>query len=87
MVDSQATHDAMRYLSQESWFRWACDDPHEIEAWGNLQLVESRTFLDASPDLMKHVPWQMRLFAQWAPWLIRKKVEGYRLNRFVVAPD
>ncbi|MEM6436521.1 MAG: class I SAM-dependent methyltransferase [Cyanobacteria bacterium P01_D01_bin.115] len=87
MVDGQATHDAMRYLSQDSWFRWACDDPHEIEVWGNLQLVESRTFLDASPELMKQVPWQMRFFAQWAPWLIRQKVDGYRLNRFVVAPD
>ena len=84
MVDSQATHDAMRYLSQDSWFRWVCNDPYEIEGWGNLCLVESRTFLDASPDLMKHVPWQMRFFAQWAPWLIRSKVNGYRLNRFVV---
>ncbi|MEM0979983.1 MAG: class I SAM-dependent methyltransferase [Cyanobacteria bacterium P01_H01_bin.58] len=84
MVDSQATHDAMRYLSQDSWFRWICDDPHEIEGWANLRLVESRTFLDASPHLMKQVPWQMRLIAQWAPWLIRSKVQGYKLNRFVV---
>ncbi|MEM9002149.1 MAG: class I SAM-dependent methyltransferase [Cyanobacteria bacterium P01_F01_bin.86] len=84
MVDSQATHDAMRHLSQDSWFRWVCNDPHEIEGWANLHLVVSRTFLDASSDLMKHVPWQMRLLAQWAPWLIRSKVKGYKLNRFVV---
>ena len=52
MVDTQATHDAMRYMSQESWFRWGCDDPHEIESWGNLRLARSRTFLDATPDLI-----------------------------------
>ena len=84
MVDGQATHDAMRHLSTDSWFRWVCDDPHEIEGWGNLRLVESRTFLDISPDLMKQAPWQVRFFAQWVPWLIRNRVDGYRLNRFVV---
>ncbi|MEL6353812.1 MAG: class I SAM-dependent methyltransferase [Cyanobacteria bacterium J06627_28] len=84
MVDSQATHDAMRHMSQDSWFRWVCDDPHEIESWANLRLVLSRTFLDADPDLVKHAPWQMRFLARWAPWLIRGKVEGYRLNRFMV---
>ena len=87
MVDSQSTHDAMRYMSQESWFRWACDDPHEIETWGkNLRLVRSHTFLDASPDLMKQAPIQIRFLARWAPWLIRGKVEGYRLNRFLIEP-
>ena len=84
LVESQSTHDAMRYLSQDSWFRWACDDPHEIEGWASLRLVRSRTFMDADPDLMKQVPWQMRFLAQWAPWLIRKKLEGYHLNRFIV---
>lgn len=84
MVDGQSTHDAMRYMSKESWFRWACDDPHEIERWTNLRLVQSRTFLDASPDLMRFAPWQIRLLAKWAPWLIRSRMEGYRLNRFTV---
>lgn len=84
MVDSQSTHDAMRYMSQDSWFRWACDDPHEIEGWANLRLVRSRNFLDADSDLMRHAPWQMRFLVRWAPWLIRRQVEGYCLNRFVV---
>ncbi|MEL6223790.1 MAG: class I SAM-dependent methyltransferase [Cyanobacteria bacterium J06627_8] len=88
MVDSQSTHDAMKYLSQESWCRWACDDPHEIETWGtNLHLVQSRTFLDADPDLMKHAPMQIRLLARWAPWVIRGKVKDYRLNRFLIKSD
>ncbi|MEO1396066.1 MAG: class I SAM-dependent methyltransferase [Cyanobacteria bacterium J06634_5] len=84
MVDSQSTHDAMKYMPQDSWFRWGCDDPHEIEDWGNLRLVQSRTFLDAGPELMKYAPWPTALIARWAPWLIRGKVNGYRLNQFVV---
>lgn len=84
MVDGQSTHDAMRYMSQESWFRWACDDPHEIESWANLRLVRSRTFMDASPDLLQQAPQPTKFLMRWAPWLLRNKVEGYRLNRFVV---
>ncbi|NEP17251.1 MAG: class I SAM-dependent methyltransferase [Leptolyngbya sp. SIO4C1] len=84
MVDSQSTHDAMRHLPQASWFRWACDDPREIERWGNLRLVQSRTFFDAGAELMQQVPWQTRFFVRWTPWLIRSKVQGYRLNRFVI---
>ncbi|MEL6232692.1 MAG: class I SAM-dependent methyltransferase [Cyanobacteria bacterium J06636_28] len=84
MVNGQSTHDAMRYMSQDSWFRWACDDPHEIEHWAALQLAQSRTLLDASPDLMKHAPWQFRILARWAPWLMRRSLEGYRLNQFLI---
>jgi O-methyltransferase involved in polyketide biosynthesis len=84
MVESQATHDAMRHMPQESWFRWACDDPHEIEGWGNLRLVRSRTFLDADPEFKRHAPWPLGLMMRWVPWLIRGKLEDYRLNRFVV---
>ena len=86
MVDGQSTHDAMRHMSQESWFRWACDDPQEIEDWGNLRLVRSRTFFDADAELMKQVPWQTSFFVRWTPWLIRRKVQGYRLNWFIVEP-
>ena len=84
MVDTQSTHDAMKYMSQDSWFRWGCDDPREIENWANLRLVRSRTFLDAGPNLMKYAPFPFGLLARWAPWLIRGKVDGYRLNQFVV---
>ncbi|MEM9090114.1 MAG: class I SAM-dependent methyltransferase [Cyanobacteria bacterium P01_F01_bin.53] len=84
MVDSQPTHDAMKYLSPDSWFRWVCNDPYEIETWGHLRLVRSSTFLDAGPELMKYAPFPIALLARWAPWLIRKNIDGYRLNRFVV---
>ncbi|MEM6598879.1 MAG: class I SAM-dependent methyltransferase [Cyanobacteria bacterium P01_C01_bin.69] len=84
MVDSQSSHDAMKYMSQESWFRWGCDDPSEIESWADLHLTQSRTFLDADPELIKCAPLPTRLAIRWAPWLIRRKVDGYRLNRFIV---
>ncbi|MEO0807750.1 MAG: class I SAM-dependent methyltransferase [Cyanobacteria bacterium J06643_4] len=86
MIDGQSTHDAMKYLSKDSWFRWVCDNPREIESWANLRLERSRNFLDAGPELMKYAPWQIKLMARWAPWLIRRQVDGYRLNCFIVAP-
>ncbi|MEM6452126.1 MAG: class I SAM-dependent methyltransferase [Cyanobacteria bacterium P01_D01_bin.105] len=86
MVEGQATHDAMKYLPQASWFRWACDDPSEIESWGNLQLVRSRSFLDADDELKAQMPWPTKFFVQWFPWLLRRKIEGYRLNKFMVRP-
>ncbi|MEL6138623.1 MAG: class I SAM-dependent methyltransferase [Cyanobacteria bacterium J06626_23] len=87
MVAGQSTHDAMKHLPKTSWFRWACDDPKEIENWGKLQLVQSRTFFDAGEELMQYAPWSIRFFMRWLPWLIRRKVEGYRLNWFVVGSE
>lgn len=84
MVAGQSAHDAMRYLSPDSWFRWVCDDPGEIEQWGDLKLVRSRTFIDANPDLIQQVPGFMGFLLRWLPWLVKGKVESYRLNRFVV---
>ncbi|MEM6453147.1 MAG: class I SAM-dependent methyltransferase [Cyanobacteria bacterium P01_D01_bin.105] len=85
MVDSQSKHDAMKYMSQDSWFRWACDDPSEIEDWANVKLERSRTFLDGGPELMKYAPFYVSFLARWLPWLIRRQVNGYRLNRFVIS--
>lgn len=83
MVDNQATHDAMKSLSPESWFRWRCDDPETLSSWG-LELQRSRTFLDADPSLHALLPWAMRLMIRWAPGLMRRRVEGYRLNVFTL---
>ena len=87
MVAGQSTHDAMRYMSPDSWFRWVCDDPSEIEQWGSLKLVKSRTFLDADLNLVQFMPGVTGFIVKWLPWLIKGKLEGYRLNRFVVAHD
>ncbi|MEM7437942.1 MAG: class I SAM-dependent methyltransferase [Myxococcota bacterium] len=81
MVDSQANHDAMRHLPRESWFRWRCDDPREIQSWANgLRLAESRTFLDADPTLVSRFPWMFRWMVRYAPWSLRHRIGDYRLN-------
>lgn len=86
MVRSQARHDAMRHLPRESWFRWACDDPRELESWGiGLVLDRSRTFLDAGPEVRRRFPLAMRWAVALAPWFLRRRVGAYRLNRYVVA--
>ena len=62
MVESQHRHDAMRHLPRESWFRWCCDDPLEIESWGaGVRLLASKTFLDADRDLLERIPLPLRL--------------------------
>ena len=81
MVDTQDKHDAMRHLPRESWFRWKCNDPREIESWGaNLRLAASKTFLDADRDLLDRLPLLLRLTARFTPFLLRGQVSLYRLN-------
>ncbi|MEM7273211.1 MAG: class I SAM-dependent methyltransferase [Actinomycetota bacterium] len=81
MVDGQATHDAMKHLSQDSWFTWACADPTIIESWDlGLTVVESKTFADADPSLMANLPLPYRLVGRYAPFLIRRSVSHYKLN-------
>lgn len=47
----------MRHLPRESWFRWRCDGPREIESWGaDLRLLSSETFFDAGRDLLDRMP-------------------------------
>ena len=81
VVDTQDRHDAMRHLPHESWFRWRCDDPREIESWGaNLRLTASKTLLDADRDLLDRLPLPLRLTARYAPFLLRRQAALYRLN-------
>lgn len=86
MMNSQAKHDAMRHLSRDSWFRWACDDPKEVESWdAKVRLVTSKTFLDADDDLVDRFPWHLRLLTRFAPKLLQRRVSGYRLNLAVIS--
>ena len=81
MVDNQHKHDAMRHMARESWFRWKCGDPREIESWGpELRLVVSKSFLDADKDLIDRIPLSFRLIAKYAPFLLKRSVSSYRLN-------
>lgn len=87
MVAGQASHDAMKHLTRESWFRWACDDPAAIESWvPALRLERSLTFVDAEPDVVQRMPWKFRLLVRFAPGLMRRRLRGYRLNLFVPRP-
>ncbi|MCH9680625.1 MAG: class I SAM-dependent methyltransferase [Deltaproteobacteria bacterium] len=87
MVDNQHRHDAMRHLPKDSWFRWVCDDPRSLEGWGpGIHLDRSRTFLDASPQLQRRLPWGMRTFLKYAPRFMTRGLRGYRLNRLVLLP-
>lgn len=81
MVRSQGRHDIMRTLPPESWFRWECDDPQSIEPWG-VELLSSKTFLDAHPDLVAKFPTMFRFLMRMAPWLIRRKLDDYRINLY-----
>ncbi|WP_437881702.1 class I SAM-dependent methyltransferase [Pseudomonas sp. LRF_L74] len=81
MVEGQAAHDTMSTLGVDSWFRWACDDPAQLAGWG-LKLIDSRTFLDAPRELLERLPLSWRVLMRWTPWLIRGKLEAYRMNRF-----
>ena len=85
MVESQDRHDAMRHLPRESWYRWCCDDPLEIESWGaGVSLLASKTFLDADRDLLERIPLPLRLAARFAPFLLRRQTSQYRLNLALV---
>ena len=88
MVDSQASHDAMRHLSPESWLRWRCDDPREIESWGvNLRLLSSETFFGADRDLLDRMPLGLWLTWRFAPFLLRRQASQYRLNLALAETD
>lgn len=81
MVDTQESHDAMRHLPRESWFRWRCDDPREVESWGvNLRLLSSETFFDADRDMLNRMPLGLWLMWRFAPSLLRRQASQYRLN-------
>lgn len=83
MRDTQATHDVMKTMPRASWFRWVCDDPGTLADWG-ARLVTSRDFLNASPSLKRRFPFTLRLAVTLFPFLMRRKMMGYKLNRFLL---
>jgi methyltransferase (TIGR00027 family) len=85
MRDNQHKHDAMKHLPPASWFRWACDNPHDIEKFG-WRLERSRTFFDAGPELVRCLPWTLRVLVRYFRWLPLRDVHGYRLNRLRACP-
>ncbi|MEM1022996.1 MAG: class I SAM-dependent methyltransferase [Myxococcota bacterium] len=82
MVDGQAKHDIMKHLPPESWFRWKCDDPKALDDWG-LRLSKSLSLADSPPSTVAAMPWTYRMMLRFVPALVRRMVQGYRINRFV----
>ncbi|MEM9041850.1 MAG: class I SAM-dependent methyltransferase [Actinomycetota bacterium] len=81
IVDGQSKHDAMKHMSQDSWFVWACDDPRRIESWDiGLEVIGSRTFLDADDSIVDHLPLPYKLMTRYAPFLLRRTASRYLLN-------
>lgn len=85
LVETQAKHDAMRYLPQSSWFRWGCDDPAALADWG-LVLRRSRSFDACGPDILARMPFDWSMMLVWFPWVIRDLLRECLVNRFELIP-
>lgn len=83
MVESQSKHDIMKSMSKDSWFRWKVEDPASLSPCG-LQLVHSKSFVDASSEIRACMPIYYRLVITLAPWILRRVVDGYRINLFTL---
>jgi O-methyltransferase involved in polyketide biosynthesis len=84
MVDNQDKHDAMSKLPSASHFRWKCDDPRALERWAPMGLIRSRTLLEAPAEMRRALPWSLWLPFTFAPWLVRRRLDGYRMNRYIL---
>jgi len=81
LVEQQHRHDTLKHLPRESWFRWSCEDPSELEqyAW---KLTRSRSLLDADRSLVKSLPRTWRFAAKFLKPLLQRRLNGYRFNVF-----
>lgn len=82
-VERQDKHKLMRTLPQDSRFRWKCDDPAALAHWG-LRLERSQVYSDASPEICARMPTLYRWMLRLTPWLVRRLVQGYHINRYVI---
>ncbi len=56
-----------------------------LAQWG-LTLQSSGSYLDAPQAVLDDMPTMYRLIARYAPWLIRHKLNGYRISTFELVP-
>jgi O-methyltransferase involved in polyketide biosynthesis len=69
-------------------FRWACQDPREIERWKiGLRLVESRPLLDVPDSLRPRLSLSMRAVFRVFVALFPMIANSYRLNLFAVQSE
>ena len=81
LVDTQARHDAMRYLPSSSWFRWGCDDPSALAEWG-LLLRRTRRFDECGPEILGRLPMDWSMMLTWFLWMIAALLKECVVNRF-----
>ncbi|HWR17052.1 MAG TPA: class I SAM-dependent methyltransferase [Terriglobales bacterium] len=66
-------------------FRWACNDPKEMEGWGiGLRLVESRTMADMHESVKAKLSWRGRMIYRVVTRLLWRVMGSYRINVFEV---
>ena len=69
-------------------FKWACQDPCEIERWNiGLRLAESRTFADVPEPLRPRLSVALRAGFRVFRRLVPKLLKAYQLNLFAGQPE
>lgn len=81
MVKKQGSHEVMKTMPKESWFKWACDDPNSLSPWG-LKLIRSRHFSDITNETKKKLPLSWKLLFFISPKVVQFLTKGYRINFF-----
>ncbi|MEN0064128.1 MAG: class I SAM-dependent methyltransferase [Myxococcota bacterium] len=83
LTTPKASQDAMKKLSIDSWFKWACDDPGEVEEWApGIKLLDTMIMAEVSPAIRAHLPFTWRAMLMVTPWLVRWMTRNYRINQF-----
>ncbi|MEM0967680.1 MAG: class I SAM-dependent methyltransferase [Verrucomicrobiota bacterium] len=84
MVETQASHDAMKHLEKKSWFQWCCDHPKDLEKLG-LRLQKSQGLYEAKPHIQKRLSLKMRVVYKFR-FFWKEGIRNYRINLFFTDP-
>lgn len=82
MVQNQHKHDAMKLMPRNSWFKWACDEPKDVENLGGFTLMASKNFADIPPESYKHFSKKMYFALKYFRFLFKKRLAWYALNQY-----
>jgi O-methyltransferase involved in polyketide biosynthesis len=79
----QSQKKEMRRFGVKSWFKWDCNDPRTIENWhSGIKLLSSQTFNEASPEIVKSMPFIWRNMLRFTPFLARYLTKDYRITNY-----
>ena len=86
---SRTDGNATRLRDRGSEHQWFCPEPRDVECWHpHLFLAESRTVLDAHPEIINAQPWFRRWLlraARWLPGRPMRALHYTRVNLFRVS--